>query len=404
MTTTEVVCVVGLGYVGLPLAVWWAEESGSPVVGYDHDPKVVSRIASGQAPREPGLTERLRAVLQGGRLTVSSLPPERVHVVAVCVPTPLDSDRKADLSFLHDAVATVAPRTAPGALWLIASTVPVGTTEAVAAKLRRIDPRARVAMCPERVLPGQALHELTHTPRLVGGVDEASTEAARAWFAARTRGPVVPTTAALAELTKLVENASRDAELAVAHAAAEIALEHGLDPYALQSLVNLHPRARMLTPGVGVGGHCLPVDPWFLVEPEAATGSLFAALRRFTDGVPERWVERIRSAYPSLRRVAVLGLSYKAESDDLRNAPALRLARGLAKHYDVVVTDPYVEAPPDLVHVSLDLALDAELVVLAVAHRAFVEKGPPKRSGQHVIDACGGWISKPGPGLGPVEG
>jgi len=390
--TADPVVVIGLGHTGLPLAVWWAERPGPPVVGYDRDPEVIRRLVEGWSTPEPGLVGRLASVLERGRLGVTVDPPDRASVIAVCVPTPLRPDRTADLSALDDAIATLAPRAVAGALWLISSTVPVGTTEAIAARLRQRDPEARVAMCPERVWPGQVMHEIVHVPRVVGGVDEASTEAARAWFAARTDAPVAPTTAALAELTKLVENAARDAELAVTHAAAELARDHGLDPYALRDLVNAHPRARMWTPGVGIGGHCLPVDPWFLVRPGSAAGELFAAVRTFADGIPDRLVARIVAEHPPPASAVVLGIAYKADTADLRNSPALALARGLARHYDLAVVDPYVAVPDDLRATDLDGARQADLVVLAVGHAA--HRDFEGRPGQRRIDACGGWAGR----------
>ncbi|MEO0601365.1 MAG: nucleotide sugar dehydrogenase [Myxococcota bacterium] len=382
--------VVGLGHTGLPLAVWWAERPGPPVVGFDRDARVVAQLESGRAGPEPELAERLAAVRATGRLTLTTRPPAG-SVIALCVPTPLAEARVADLSALDDAVATLVPLADPDALWIVSSTVPVGTTEGLARRIRERHPAARVAMCPERVWPGRVMHEIVHVPRVVGGVDAASTEAARAWFANRSEAPVTATEAALAELTKLVENASRDAELAVTHAAAELARDHGLDPHALKDLVNAHPRARMWTPGVGIGGHCLPVDPWFLVRPGSAAGDLFAAVRTYADGIPTRWADDLRARRPPPARVGILGIAYKADSADVRNAPALALARNLAPDYDVVVADPHATVPDDLVGVELPVALQSDVVVLAVDHTAWASVRPPERAGQLVIDACGGW-------------
>lgn len=389
---TELACVVGLGHVGLPLAVWWAEQPGARVVGVDHDKRVLFRIRQSRVGPEPELAERLAAVLDAGQLTVASGPPTGVSVVAVCVPTPLTADRQADLSAVWEVVEQVLPRAVPGALWLVLSTVPVGTTEALARRIRSADPLARVAMCPERVWPGQALHEIVTNARVVGGVDVESTESAVRWFTDRCEGPVLPTTAAMAELTKLVENASRDAAIAVAHAAGELALHHGLDPFAMQTIVNTHPRVALPRPGVGIGGHCLPVDPWFLNAVGTPAGELFAAVRTFADGLPDRWVARILAAHPPPVRVAVLGVAYKPQVADLRASPALALARGLARHAEVVVHDPFAEVPSDLQAVSLDEALRAEVVVHAVAHDAY--RGLAHRATPGWIDACGGWSDR----------
>ncbi|MEM6925978.1 MAG: nucleotide sugar dehydrogenase [Myxococcota bacterium] len=383
--------VVGLGHTGLPLAVWWAERPGPPVVGLDRDERVIARLDDGSPGPEPELAERLSAARASGRLTLTTRPPTTASVIALCLPTPLTEARTADLSALDDAVATMLPLADPGALWIVSSTVPVGTTEGLARRVRVHHPGARIAMCPERVLPGRIMHEIVHVPRVVGGVDAASTEAARVWFADRSEAPVIPTSAALAELTKLVENASRDAELAVTHAAAELARDHGLDPFALQELVNAHPRARMWAPGVGIGGHCLPVDPWFLVRSGSAAGALFAAVRSFAGGIPARWADDLRARRAPPARVGILGIAYKADSADVRNAPALALARDLARDYDVVVTDPHAAVPDDLVGVDLPTALEADVVVFAVDHSTWAALRPPERAGQLIIDACGGW-------------
>ncbi|HHO50014.1 MAG TPA: nucleotide sugar dehydrogenase [Deltaproteobacteria bacterium] len=380
------VCVVGLGRVGLPTAAMFAAEDS--VVGVDRDPAVLSRISRGEVGCEPGLAASVSSLLASGALELADHPvPASAYVL--CVPTPLTEQRTADLSALYAAVGSIEQVAAQRALIVIESTVPVGTTDALAGRLRHTIPGARVAHCPERVLPGDALAEIISNDRLVGGVDVGSTQAAVTLLSKVIQGTLHRTDAITAELAKLVENASRDVELALAHTVAQLAEVHGVNPWQLRALVNQHPRVHLLEPGIGVGGHCLPIDPWFLVAGAPGATALLRTARRINDGVPELNAQRIRRMVPPPARVAVLGLAYKPDIDDLRGSPALAFARALAADYDVVVTDPFVAAPDDLRGVSLGEALAREVVVLAVAHTPY--RALTLRGDQIGIDLVGGW-------------
>lgn len=380
------VCVVGLGRVGLPTAAMFAAEDA--VVGVDRDPAVLARIYRGEVGCEPGLADALTSLLASGALELTDHPvPAQAYIL--CVPTPLTEQRTADLSALYAAVGSIEQVAVDGALILIESTVPVGTTDALASRLRHTIPGARVAHCPERVLPGDALREIADNDRLVGGVDVGSTQAAVALLSRVVRGTLHRTDAVTAELAKLVENASRDVELAMAHTVAQLAEVHGVNPWQLRALVNQHPRVALLEPGIGVGGHCLPVDPWFLVAGAPGATALLRTARRINDGMPGFNVQKVRRVVPPPARVAILGLTYKPDVDDLRGSPALDFARQLAIDYDVVVTDPLVRAPDDLRSVSLGEALAREVVVLAVAHSAY--RSLNLRGDQIGIDLVGGW-------------
>jgi UDP-N-acetyl-D-mannosaminuronic acid dehydrogenase len=376
------VCVVGLGRVGLPLALV-AARAGLVVAGAERDEAVRALAAGERSSPEPGLDALVREVVQTGRLTVLAAPvPAKTSVV--CVGTPLGPDHTADLQDLDQALAQLEGVAPEDGLILLSVTVPVGTTERAARSLRQRAPDRLVACCPERVLPGDLLRELVELPRLAGGVDEASTQAAARWLSLWARGPVLQMSSRMAELAKLVENAARDVELALTNTVAEVARHHGLDPYELRQVVNHHPRVKLLLPGIGVGGHCLPVDPWFLISEDPEDTALLRVAREVNEGVTERWIERIAQEAAG-RSLGLLGLTYKPDTDDLRHSPALHVARALSARLDVVVHDPYVQVE-DLRMAPLDEVLQRELVVKLVAHRDYASlRGRPK-----LLDLCGG--------------
>lgn len=339
-------------------------------------------LRNGDGGAEPGLAEALRAVR--GRVTIADRPPA-ADAYVVCVPTPAREDHTADLTAVESALADVAAAAPSGALVSLSSTVPVGTTELLAEHY----PRLQIAFCPERVLPRRAVHEVGHNDRVVGGVDRASTEAIAQLWEGVSEGRVWRTDARTAELVKLMENASRDAEIAVANTVALLADAYGCDPHEVRALANRHPRVELMMPGIGVGGHCLPVDPWFAIQGAPHAGRLFAACREVNDSMAHRAVEQVRAAAPPHARIAVLGLAYKPETDDCRNAPALWIARRLAEERDVVVHDPFCAVPDDLRAVSLAHALAQPVVVGAVAHQAYTDaRFSP---GQVTVDLCGVW-------------
>lgn len=363
-------CIVGLGRVGLPTAVL-AARAGHEVTGVERDPRRLASIASGEAgDPEPGLREALRA-------TPIAVSPAVVAADAyvVCVATPWDG-RAADTADVQVAVAAVADAAPDGALVVIESTVPVGTTEALAARA----PSLRFAVAPERVLPGDALREIARNPRVVGG-----DPAAAALLATWCHGPIDLVEPRMAELAKLVENASRDVEIAFANTVAAVAGRWGVDPWALQRVVNGHPRARMATPGIGVGGHCLPVDPWFLVAAAPAETALLRAAREVNDLGPERAVAEVARHAGT---IGLLGLAYKPDTDDVRNAPAVRVALALSASRDVLAADPYVTVP-GVRAATVERILRRDVVVLLVAHSAY--RGLKARVRGIPVDLCGGW-------------
>jgi UDP-N-acetyl-D-mannosaminuronic acid dehydrogenase len=371
------VCVVGLGRVGLPTAAL-AAAAGHHVIGVDRDPHQLARVRGGGAGDEPGLAELLAAhpIEVGSRVV-----PADAYVV--CVGRPADAGGEgpagADVAAALAEVAQVAP---PGALCVLEGTVPVGTTDALVAAW----PGLRVVVAPERVLPGRALAEIRDNPRLVGGPPSA-VGAAAALMSSWVRGPITQVDARTAELCKLVENASRDVAIAFANTVAALARRHGVDGAQLRALANQHPRVSLLAPGIGVGGPCLPVDPWLLVDPDAPEPLLVAA-RRVNDGVPALAAARVDRERGT---IGVLGLGYKPDVGDTRRSPAVEVVRALA-HRDVVAHDPHVGGPVEgITLVPLAEVLRRDVVVRLVAHRAFDGWETAAARSACTLDLSGGW-------------
>lgn len=327
------VCVLGLGYIGLPTAVVLAH-SGFCVRGVDIDLGVLSTLASGRAHiAEPDLDALLGRVLGDGSLQVGGeVAAADVHFI--CVPTPfreVGGERVADVSAVLAAARSVASVLRTGDLVVVESTCPVGTTERVEGVLQELRPEVEVlvAYCPERVLPGWILRELVQNDRIVGGTTEEATVAAAAVFERFVEGRVVRTDARTAEMVKLMENTFRDVNIALANEFSLMAHEAGVDVREAIGLANLHPRVNILSPGCGVGGHCIAVDPWFLAGAFPGSSRLVRAAREVNDGKPGWVVERILERLGEGQGVVCLGLAFKADVDDFRESPALAVYEGL---------------------------------------------------------------------------
>ena len=358
-------------------------------MGVDVDPLRRAALLAGDVGHEPGLAEAFAEARGCGRFDVVGTPTV-ADAYIICVPTPLSEERSADLGAVYDAFAAVLKVAPSDAVIVLSSTVPVGTTEALAAGA----PGRRIAYCPERVLPGKAFYESRYVDRVVGGVDPESTASAGRLWEAASRAEVLHTDARTAELVKLVENANRDAEIAIANTVSQLADVHGVDVWEVRALANRHPRVHLAVPGIGAGGHCLPVDPWFAVQGAPQAAELFAVCRQINDAQWLRALARVQGAIAAHVPIAVLGLAYKPQSDDLRNAPALALARALHAERDLVVHDPWAAVPADLHGVSLREAVARPAIVVAVAHDAY--RGLRTSSEQVLIDLCGLWQSGSG--------
>lgn len=397
-------CVLGMGYIGLPTASTFAT-NGLRVVGVDVNRRIVDVLRNGEVHiQEPGLRTLVQAAFASGNLRVAEAP-EAADAFVIAVPTPILDDKRADLRAVRAAAEAITPHLQSGNLVVLESTSPPRTTVDLLAPILETSGLQAgsdffLAYSPERVLPGQILRELVENARVIGGVNRASAEAGRDLYSTFVRGEIVLTDATTAEMVKLMENTFRDVNIAVANEFARLAEHLGVDVWEAIALANRHPRVSVLRPGPGVGGHCISVDPWFLVEAAPEATPLIQAARGVNDSQPGRVVDRIDRALGGLkgRMIAVLGLAYKADVDDLRESPAVEVAARLAAAGAEVRTfEPHAPAttvPGGIVAASLETALDrADAAVLLVDHRAFTLFSPAlageKMRGRFVFDGRG---------------
>lgn len=389
MTETDV-CVYGLGYIGLPTAAILAD-SDHDVTGYDIDERLLSSLRDGVVEaEEAGLADLVTAAVASGSLSLSDTPtPARYHLI--CVQTPLQPwTRTADLGSVEAATRDVAAQLTPGATVVLESTVPPGTTvERVKPILESSGLTAgtdfHLAFSPETVLPGNILQELRGNDRIVGGIDAASTAAARRLYESFVDGEIHETDATTAEMAKLTQNTFRDVNIAFANELAKLARDNGVDSGELVRLANTHPRVMVHQPGPGVGGHCIPIDPWFLVE-NTDHGALIETARDVNDSMVDYVVELLRSELGSLdgRRIGVLGIAYKGNVSDARESPGLRAVQRLREEgATVLVNDPHVtDETLDLV--SLDDLFEAVAGAIVTAdHDEYATYAPPQGTDQN---------------------
>lgn len=411
--------IIGLGYVGLPTALALAE-AGHSVLGVDRDPARVAHIHAGIAPyAEPGVAAALVRARRSGRLCVAD-QPDVAETYIIAVPTPLGPDHQPDLSAVNAALEALAPHLRRGALLIVESTCPVGTTEALRDRLARLRPDLRLpdaagvpadiamAYCPERVLPGHAMVELIENPRCIGGISAACTHRAAQFYRQFVQGACTLTSARTAEFVKLAENSFRDVNIAFANELSMAADRLGVDIWEAVSLANQHPRVDILRPGPGVGGHCIAVDPWFLIQSGAGEMPLLRAARHVNHAKAiyvEHQIATHLAAHPKAQ-LAVLGLSFKADCADLRASPALDIATHLATEFGgrVLVVEPYVtDLPPGLAQtdarlVPLQVALHAaDVIALLVDHAAFRRVPPTALQGKILYDTRGVWRAATSP-------
>lgn len=407
-SSVKKVCVVGLGYIGLPTAII-AAEHGYEVIGYDIDAERVEKINAGDPIiHEPEAYEKLQYVLGAKRFVAKTdVTPADYFVIAV--PTPITKDKKADISFVLSAIDALCPMVQAGNTIIIESTISVGCTQQVAKRIAEktgleVGKTVFVAHCPERVLPGNIFYELIANDRIIGGIDEASIAPAKAFYDQFVTGRLYVTSAEAAEMVKLIENSSRDVQLAFAHQVDSMATSIGLNPYEVIELANKHPRVNILRPTCGVGGHCIAVDPWFLVESFPKQTELLKAARVVNDNKPKETVARITAAVNQWQQsnsgtctVHLLGVSYKPNVEDVRESPALEVARTLANNTNIktIVTDPHVEQVflsdefGDGAVSLVDGFAKADIVVFLVAHDRFKLIDRTLLSTKQVLDFCG---------------
>ncbi len=400
------ICVLGLGYIGLPTASTFAS-NGLRVLGVDVNAQVLKVLENGGIHiQEPGLRSLVETAFRSGNLRLGPRP-EPADAFIIAVPTPILEDKRADMQAVTSAAKSIVPHLRLGNLVVLESTSPPRTTvDLIGPILERSGLKAgsdfRLAYSPERVLPGQILRELVENDRVIGGVDRASAEAGRDLYSAFVRGEIVLTDATTAEMVKLMENTYRDVNIAVANEFSRLAERFGVDIWEAIALANRHPRVDILRPGPGVGGHCISVDPWFLVEAAPEQTALIRQARQVNDDQPGVAASLVERALGTLkgRRVAALGLAYKADVDDLRESPAIEVARRLAVGGAIVRTyEPFMPtatAPGAQAAATLEEALrDAEAVVLLVDHAAFRKLDPARVAkqmpGRTAVDSRGVW-------------
>jgi UDP-N-acetyl-D-mannosaminuronic acid dehydrogenase len=419
------VCVMGLGYIGLPTAAVIAR-SGSRVLGVDVHQSVVDTINEGRIHiEEVDLDGLVQGVVQRGLLRASLLvEPSDVFVIAV--PTPFDSNRAPDISFVLAAATNVAAALKAGDLIVLESTSPVGTTEKMCDLIAQLRPDLKIpgktsalpdvsiAYCPERVLPGRILEELTNNDRSIGGITPRCARKALSFYKRFVRGECITTDARSAEMTKLVENAYRDVNIAFANELSVISDHMGLDVWEVIRLANRHPRVNILQPGPGVGGHCIAVDPWFIVHGAPEQSTLIRTARLVNDGKVGHTITRAKAlidSAPARARIACLGLAFKANIDDFRESPAKKVAADLAKEYGarLSIVEPYANVLPtefdgtDATLIDIDDALETcDILITLVDHDVFKSIPLAERSAKWVYDTKGIWPDQHGAQSGPA--
>lgn len=410
------ICVVGLGYIGLPTAVVLAQ-AGHRVIGVDVSGHRVDLINSGSLPFvEQGLDSALSEVVGDGSLQAQqNVPPADVYIIAV--PTPIGDDHGADLSYIDEASEAIAPFLSGENLVILESTSPPGTTRRMADVILRTRPDLSVdgstgpvvhfAHAPERVLPGNIMTELMVNDRVIGGLTPRASVLARDVYRSFCRGALLVTDAATAEMAKLAENAFRDVNIALANELSIICGELGINVWELIELANHHPRVNILQPGPGVGGHCIAVDPWFIISAAPGAARLLRTAREVNDAKPNYVVEDVKRAVSGIERpvIAMLGLTYKADVDDVRESPAVVVTATLARELPsarILAVEPHLTALPGALNelqnvefTTLELAMSAaDAIVLLVNHSDFRSITLGELNGKAVIDACGGWRSR----------
>ncbi|KZZ60964.1 UDP-N-acetyl-D-mannosaminuronic acid dehydrogenase [Oleiphilus sp. HI0125] len=391
------VCVMGLGYIGLPTASLLGTK-GYQVTGVDVSPSVVETINQGKIHIvEPDLDLLVKSAVNAGNLK-ASLEPCKADMFIIAVPTPFKDGYVPDLSYVEQATRTIAPFVEKGNLIILESTSPVGTTDLVAEILQEHGHNTAedvfVAHCPERVLPGRILIELVQNDRIVGGINETSTKVASDFYKEFVSGEVLETSAKTAELSKLTENSFRDVNIAFANELSLICDKEHIDVWELISLANRHPRVNILQPGPGVGGHCIAVDPWFIIHRNPEQSKLIRSAREVNDAKPEWVVNKVKEKAERFKQpvIACLGLTFKANVDDLRESPALAITKQLIEENigEIIVCEPNIKTHKDFELCSFDEAVDrADILLLLVDHKPFESLSAAKLSEKIVIDTRG---------------
>ncbi|MAV86809.1 MAG: UDP-N-acetyl-D-mannosamine dehydrogenase [Rhodospirillaceae bacterium] len=418
MTKYKKVSVLGLGYVGLPTAAIIANK-GLRVIGVDTNASTVKTINEGKTHIiEPDLEVLVRSAVNSKNLVASTIP-EPADAFIIAVPTPFTTEKKPDLTFLQQAIESIAPVIKGENLIILESTSPVGTTQKVAEWLSNVrqdiefselnniatidSKNIYIAHSPERVLPGRVLLELVNNDRVIGGLTEQCGSEAESLYRLFVKGNCHVTNARTAELVKLTENAYRDTNIAFANEISLVCDKLDIDVWELIKLANRHPRVDILKPGPGVGGHCIAVDPWFIVDSAPDETPLIRASRFVNDNKPTWIVQKILNTIDENATLACLGLTYKSDIDDLRESPSMAVIEELAKCHkgQILLADPNIESLPDSLRKILNIKFcdfeeaisRSEVIILLTDHREFIEINKSILSNKTVFDTRGIWRS-----------
>jgi len=394
-------CFIGLGYIGLPTAIIAAQHNLA-IIGVDINPRVVETINQGKIHIvEPGLQELCHEVVSKGKLK-ASLKPEVSDAYLIVVPTPFTADHEPDISYVESATRTVLPFLKEGDLFIIESTSPVGTTEKLADLIFLERPKLKdkiyIAYCPERVLPGNVIYELVHNDRVIGGIDNQSTEKAVEFYRQFVKGELHKTNARTAEMCKLTENSSRDVQIAFANELSIICDKAGINVWELIDLANKHPRVNILQPGSGVGGHCIAVDPYFITADFPMESQIIAKAREINNykafwcaEKTQNTIKEFELEYGREPKVALMGIAFKPNIDDLRESPAKYIVTKVMQAHsngDFLIVEPNINNHNVFKLTDYKKAYnDADVIVFLVAHDEF--KSLPWRNDKVILDFCG---------------
>ena len=394
-------CFMGLGYIGLPTAII-AAKHGIEIIGVDINPQVVEMTNAGHLHIvEPGMEEMLQEVICSGKFH-ASVTPETSDAFFIVVPTPFKGNHQPDTSFVESATHMVVPFLKEGDLFVIESTSPVGTTEKMADIIYRERPELKdkiyISYCPERVLPGNVIYELVHNDRVIGGINELSTQKAMQFYSHFVKGALHATNCRTAEMCKLTENSCRDSQIAFANELSIICDKAGIDVWELIRLANKHPRVNILQPGCGVGGHCIAVDPYFITSEFPEEAKMIAMARQVNNFKADWCAEKVQNAMLRFEienkrkpTVAMMGLAFKPNIDDLRESPAKYIVNKVMQscnNADILVVEPNIKEHKIFKLTDYKTAFEkADIVVYLTAHSQFKELH--RDAGKLILDYCG---------------
>lgn len=392
---------MGLGYIGLPTAII-AARSGVEIIGVDINPKVVAMTNRGKLHIiEPGMEPILKEMVEMGRLKASTRPEES-DAYFIMVPTPFKGNHKPDVSYVRAATRAVIPFLKDGDLFVIESTLPVGTTETMAEMIFSLRPELKgkisIAYCPERVLPGNVIFELEHNDRVIGGLTPDACDKAAQFYSRFVTGELHKTNARTAEMCKLAENSSRDTQIAFANELSLVCDKAGINVWELIELANKHPRVNILDPGCGVGGHCIAVDPYFISDAFPEEAKIIAQARATNNYKAEWCAEKVKNAMLQFElangrkpQVAMMGLAFKPNIDDLRESPAKRITAAVMQSFsdaDIMVVEPNINEHKVFKLTDFRQAYsEADIVVFLTAHNEF--KTLKWDESKIILDFCG---------------